>query len=118
MATRVDRFLDDPLDDAPLDHYAVADDYAADDDYDPAVDYADGFAPDDHGIDRDDLIFLAFALIVGALLTLYHVPLGLITFCVFAVAAWVRRRHAAVRWALTVIVVVGLLGALALTVTS
>ncbi|WP_344082638.1 hypothetical protein [Luedemannella helvata] len=84
----------------------------------PVDGYADEDFVDDRAIDRDDLIFLVFALVAGALLALYHPPLGLITLWVFTVAAWVRRRHPVVRWALTFFAVVGLLGVLAVTVTS
>ncbi len=86
---------------------------------DPGFDeYADEEFVDDGSIDRDDLIFLVFALVASALLALYHAPLGLITLWVFTVAAWVRHRHPVARWALTFFAVVGLLGVLAITVTS
>ncbi|MFC7479423.1 hypothetical protein ACFQX7_04255 [Luedemannella flava] len=103
MATRVDRFAEDSYDDSFDDSYGESvDDYPA----------------DGHGIDRDDIIFLVFALLSGGLLALYYAPLGLVTFLVFAVAAWVRRRHAVARWTLTLVAILGVLGVLALTMTS
>lgn len=70
------------------------------------------------GIARDDQIFLVFALIAAALLALWYAPLGLVTLWVFTAAAWVRRRHAAVRWVLTAIALLLLLGVLFVGVTS
>jgi hypothetical protein len=73
---------------------------------------------DERGMARDDQIYLAFALIAGALLALWYAPLGLVTIWVFTAAAWVRHRHAAVRWVLTAIALLLLLGVLFVSVTS
>jgi len=67
---------------------------------------------------RDDVIFLVFALVVGTLLMLYYMPLGLLTIWVFTVAAWLRRRRGMVRWVLTLVAVVLLLGVGIVAVTS
>ena len=73
---------------------------------------------DESSMARDDIIFLVFALIVGTLLMLYYLPLGLLTIWVFTAAAWLRRRRAVVRWVLTLVAVVLLLGVGIVTATS
>jgi hypothetical protein len=61
-------------------------------------------------VSRDDRVFLAFGLVASTLFGFWYLPLGLVTICVFTVAAWWRRRHPTVRWVLTLVTATLLVG--------